>query len=407
MLPHSFCATLAGYLCCGAVVAAGFIQTTSQPAQGNDVPPPLRLAALWQAPADARADWAALRGKVVVLEFWATWCGGCVAAFPHMNELVDELKSEPIVFISITDEKNEDYVRKFLTKRPLKTWVGIDGERGLYKAFKITGIPRTIIVGRDGKIAGDTYPTNVTPAILRDIIAGKTPTWPKDTVQQVEELDPGGGPAAMFQMWFKPPGDTPGGRMSVGRRDVAWTGLPLSDMICTAYAVSAARIVDEAPEITGKSCEFFLRLPRANGEALHRMWQVGIETTFDLSISREKRERDVYVLTPAADGKHRLKRSEFDTAVPPSRYARDLLTGDGVTLANISRDFEGRLATPVLDETGLDGRWDYELHFTDAKLPAFAAAVREQLGLELVPARRVVEVLVIKSNSAAASQSAP
>jgi len=107
----------------------------------------------------------------------------------------------------------------------------------------------------------------------------------------------------------------------------------------------------------------------------------------------------VLVLKLPEDGRHLLKKSEFESPVPPSDYVRDVLSGDGVTVADIADDFEGRLGVPVLDESGLEGRWDYELRCADTDSAVFAAAVREQLGLELIPERRVIEVLVIKSNS--------
>jgi|ERR1022692_2643340 thiol-disulfide isomerase/thioredoxin len=66
--------------------------------------PPLNLSNVLQAPADASANLEALRGKVVVIDFWATWCGPCRKSIPHWNELVDGFKGKPVQFIAITDE---------------------------------------------------------------------------------------------------------------------------------------------------------------------------------------------------------------------------------------------------------------------------------------------------------------
>lgn len=63
----------------------------AHPEKGTPAPP-LGLMQLLQAPLGARADWASLKGKVV-LEFWARWCSPCVASLPHFNELVESLEA--------------------------------------------------------------------------------------------------------------------------------------------------------------------------------------------------------------------------------------------------------------------------------------------------------------------------
>src|SRR5262245_38056996 len=79
-------------------------QTTSAPAAAtapelHKPAPDLQLDSYFSAPPDAPRSLAGLRGKVVVLEFWATWCVPCVAAIPHLNELAEKLADQPVVFI--------------------------------------------------------------------------------------------------------------------------------------------------------------------------------------------------------------------------------------------------------------------------------------------------------------------
>src|ERR1700679_2534416 len=91
----------------------------------GDMPPPLVVSQIIQGPVPKEVSWDKLKGKVVVLEFWATWCGPCIKAIPHLNDLAEQFKGKPVVFISVTSE-NEDVVRFFLKKHPMKTWVGLD-----------------------------------------------------------------------------------------------------------------------------------------------------------------------------------------------------------------------------------------------------------------------------------------
>jgi thiol-disulfide isomerase/thioredoxin len=57
--------------------------------------PLLQATDLLQAPPGTKLDAGSIRGNVVILEFWATWCGPCVVAIPHLNELAEEFKGKP------------------------------------------------------------------------------------------------------------------------------------------------------------------------------------------------------------------------------------------------------------------------------------------------------------------------
>src|SRR5437879_6535769 len=111
----------------------------------GEPPPPIGLENILQAPEGTKATWAALKGKVVVLEFWATWCGPCVAAIPHLNELADKFKNQPVQFIAITDE-SEKIISTFLTRKPIHAWVGLDTDKSMFRDYSVTGIPHTIVV---------------------------------------------------------------------------------------------------------------------------------------------------------------------------------------------------------------------------------------------------------------------
>ena len=85
------------------VALLGTAPLWAHPEKGTPAPP-LDTLKLLQAPLGARADWEGLKGKVVVLEFWATWCSPCVASLPHLNQLVESLDPAKFQFISIDDQ---------------------------------------------------------------------------------------------------------------------------------------------------------------------------------------------------------------------------------------------------------------------------------------------------------------
>src|SRR4030095_15566093 len=94
------------------------------------------------APEGAGLGWEQLQGKVVVLEFWATWCGPCVATIPHMNELADQFKGEPVQFVALTQEP-EKTVAAFLPKTPIHAWVALTrasaalSRRSTFKGYQV------------------------------------------------------------------------------------------------------------------------------------------------------------------------------------------------------------------------------------------------------------------------------
>ena len=168
---RSFTLPLLRTLAYTSAILFGSLSASALPEPGT-LAPPLQFTQLLQAPPGARADWAALRGKVVVLEFWATWCGPCVVSMPHLNQLVAELDPARFQFISVDDE-DPKVVREFLTKRKMAGWAGIDITKDIFKRFGVVSRPATIIVDGQGRIVAVTTPESLTAAYLIDVADGK------------------------------------------------------------------------------------------------------------------------------------------------------------------------------------------------------------------------------------------
>ncbi|WP_236559614.1 TlpA family protein disulfide reductase [Colwellia sp. 20A7] len=92
------------------------------------------------------------KGKVVYIDFWASWCVPCRKSFPWMNAIQDKYKQQGFTVVSINLDANKALAEKFLIEMPASFPVIYDPRGKIAKHFDIQGMPSSMLIGRDGKI---------------------------------------------------------------------------------------------------------------------------------------------------------------------------------------------------------------------------------------------------------------
>lgn len=94
------------------------------------------------------------RGKVVVLDFWATWCGPCVEAMPVISEVAGEMAEQGVVVFAVNIGEGAEEIKPFMSRLQLGLPVLMDPEGKIAAAYAATAIPQTVLIGKDGRVEG-------------------------------------------------------------------------------------------------------------------------------------------------------------------------------------------------------------------------------------------------------------
>ncbi len=100
-----------------------------------------------------KLDLAALKDKnVVILDFWATWCGPCQRAMPVIEKVAAEYKEKGVLLYAVNIQETPEDIQKFIDDSGLKLPIALDKEGEVARAYQANAIPQTVLVGKDGTV---------------------------------------------------------------------------------------------------------------------------------------------------------------------------------------------------------------------------------------------------------------
>ncbi len=159
------------------VIAAAFVLTLASNGQAavsvGDIAPEISSTMAYNAPT-RKISIAQFRGRVVLIDFWATWCGPCVATIPHLQQLHEKYAKQGLVVIGQTDKTSRN-LQQFIKQKKM-TYIISVGAQLAPREYNITGIPHAVVIGPKGKVLWRGHPGGLREQVIQQALTKVTAT---------------------------------------------------------------------------------------------------------------------------------------------------------------------------------------------------------------------------------------
>jgi len=139
-----------GWIRASLVLALCIVPTAARAASVSDLGTPMPRFNLPATSGTVVSD--SLRGHVVYVDFWASWCDPCRRSFPWLRALHDKYSAQGLVIVAINLDKDRAAAERFLVKYPAPFRVAFDPAGGAAEAFHVQAMPSSYLVGKDGRV---------------------------------------------------------------------------------------------------------------------------------------------------------------------------------------------------------------------------------------------------------------
>lgn len=355
------------------------------------------------------ATLADFKDKVVIIDFWATWCSPCIQSLPELERLQAKYETA-LQVITITSDP-ADRIKQFLTKKPLKLPVVIDEQRTLAAVFPHRSIPHTVIIDKSGIIKAITSTSQIADEVIDKIINGQAThlAEKKDAVDFDPSKPLSGNENFTYQLTITPFQEGYPSFSSIHSEEGAYkdrriyaTNLTAQSLfeIAHQFPVSVRTVIEVKDKDKIKWSKthaicFELIVPEKLLEQRFAIMRQHLELYFDYVAIVEQRKRPVNVLRKIKNSPTDILTKSRDDTAPYASYS-----GKGLSMKNspmniVAEFIESQLNLPIIDETGLNETYDLNLVWYNES-PQQIHQELNKIGLELVSEERTIKVLVIR-----------
>jgi uncharacterized protein (TIGR03435 family) len=331
-----------------------------------------------------------------MLEFWATWCGPCVEAIPHINQLAEQFKAEPIDLVTVTDEE-EPLVRRFLGAHPMKGLIGIDKGGRTWQAFDLTFLPTTVLIDAKGRLAAITSPSHVDAGVLKKLIAGERIDLPLPIGLERSDGPSAGsaGPGALLRAILRQSAEKDDD-ISCEDGKLTIQGASLRTILSRVYSLPPHRIL-EPESLDAQSYDALIERSGATPAELFETLRLLLPAALNVKIGSEAKLVPVLILSVPAGNTIKLKKSA--ATIREESGGPGFLRFTDTPLSHLAAAIQHELRRDVVDETAVSAPYDLNLHWNPGQPESILSAVETQLGLSIVPGERPMTFVTVRKNA--------
>src|SRR5579872_1558169 len=414
---------------------SGLFGPVSNPLKAGDIAPAILFNKIMNSANSTAWSPTNLSGQVTVLTIFPDTSHNPDAR-SRWNALAEQFAGKPVQFVWVTGEDESSLV-PWLAENPLQGWVLHDPKGDTGRSYGME-IPSAVIIGADRKILGfDASMVPQAETVTAALEGRITTTPPKREMAEFkafvesrkvlleaeprrlsrpDDHKPNFPPS--YTLHVAPsPQQSEGGNF--GAPDLwALNGLTLRKLIAEVYNLNPIRIYLPASLDNSTRYDFSLVLPEAESkEQMYERFRQGIQDYFHITATREERLLDVYVVTaldrkpPAAKARQEedffssssvgyqvVEAADGDFFAEPKPVAIGAIRSIGIegTASDFCRTLESMLDRPVVNETHLDGEFEFNVEANETGPNDFLQRLRDQLGLVISEVQRNVEILAFE-----------